>query len=405
MSETSHGEQNQQVVDAAWALGADLPCQRPVYMRRRDVATGAETMVSIRCGTRIASLCPSCAALYRGDVSAVLREGLFSVSEDEVIILLTLTAPTFGQMHFVPPPAPPKDSKAHASWVRRFSKRKCRCGTRHKSGDKAWTGVPLDAGGYDYEAQVRWNRLVPRLWSRTADELTRVIGFAGRLPYAAVTEFQRRGAVHLHVLMRIPVSFALGEYEDAGAIRSRVIEDIVARVGAYAPGDSARHRFSWGEKAHAQVITDAMGKDKARAAGYLAKLVTYSAKSIGTDEMGAPIVKGPHASHLRRLTQQAQASKCPSHWHDATGSHDCIDCRKGQRSAWGFRGHTLRRSRFWAAKSLTSCRRERRDRQAKEGVSGDAQWFEPETGFSWSRRKEWDRLRESAAIAMTPSPP
>ncbi len=408
MDQAVPGNNQPGIVDAAWALGADLPCQRPVRMQRRDVATGVESTVCIRCGTRVASLCPSCASLYRGDVAAVLRDGLFGTAEDEVIVLLTLTAPSFGETHFVPPQAPPKDEKkAHAGWERRFGKRKCRCGNKHLPGDKEWTGVPRDSETYDYEGQVRWNRMVPRLWTRTADELTRVLLSDGsRLPYAAVTEFQRRGAVHLHVLMRVPTTFTLDLYEDEGAMRSKAIEQIVAKVGTYAPGDTSGHRFEWGGQAHAQVITDAMGRDKKRAAGYLAKLVTYAAKDLASDGLGSPIDEGPFAIHLDTLTRQAQKSKCSSHWASDEGSHDCVDCRRGQRSsAWGFRGHTLRRSRNWSTMSLTSCREARRAWQAKGGVDGSAEWFEPDTGWSWSRRKEWDRMRQSAANAMTLAPP
>lgn len=223
MDQAVPGNNQPGIVDAAWALGADLPCQRPVRMQRRDVATGVESTVFIRCGTRVASQCPSCASLYRGDVAAVLRDGLFGTAEDEVIVLLTLTAPSFGETHFVPPQAPPKDEKkAHAGWERRFGKRKCRCGNKHLPGDKEWTGVPRDSETYDYEGQVRWNRMVPRLWTRTADELTRVLLSDGsRLPYAGVTEFQRRGAVHLHVLMRVPMTFTLDVYEDEGLCAPR----------------------------------------------------------------------------------------------------------------------------------------------------------------------------------------
>jgi hypothetical protein len=73
------------------------------------------------------------------------------------------------------------------------------------------TGTPLCLDCYDHQAQVAWNAFVPKLWTRTVDAVKRELarlsrrhgGIPARLRYAKVAEFQARGAVHLHALLRL----------------------------------------------------------------------------------------------------------------------------------------------------------------------------------------------------------
>lgn len=397
---------SQQLVEATRALGAEFPCQRPLRRLRVDTATGEAREVLIRCGTRVASSCPSCAALYQGDASAILREGLMDATDEQTLVLLTLTAPGFGETHWVAPEAPQRGSRAHSTWLRRHGRRKCRCGQRHSPGDARWKGVPLDDREYDYAGQAMWNAMIGRLWARTADELRRSLDLDERLQYAAVAEFQRRGAVHLHVLLRLPNSAPIGPYSDADEnLRSGVIESIVSHVGTFDGDRGTGIRYVWGNQVDARLVGDATGRSQARSAGYLAKLVTYSVKDIGRDALNRQRF-GADGFHIRRLEAAARSLTCAEHAQEAS-EEPCHTCLRRRASSWGFRGHTLRRSRGWSARSLTMCRRERRAFLCGNAQdSGDVEWLRPTGGGpEIEHRYEWNDLCRSAARLLDGGPP
>lgn len=266
-------------------------------------------------------------------------------------------------------------------------------------------GVPLDDRTYDYEGQVRWNSMVGRLWARTADELTRSLDLGARLQYAAVAEFQRRGAVHLHVLIRLPASAPIGEYrDDQGNQRSAVLETLVARVGTYDGARGLGTRYAWGREVDARLVGDETGRSQARYAGYLAKLVTYSVKDIGRDVFNRQSF-GPDGHHVRRLEAAVHQLTCPQH-SGVVSVEPCPSCLRRRASSWGFRGHTLRRSRGWSARSLTRCREERRAFRGGDNRGGEYAWLEPSGGVSGrERRFEWDDLCRSAARVLGGGPP
>ena len=67
---------------------------------------------------------------------------------------------------------------------------------------------------YDYEGAVLFNLTVSELWRRTSIYILRAlgelsgmsvrqVGKAVRLSYIKVVEFQRRGSVHVHGLVRV----------------------------------------------------------------------------------------------------------------------------------------------------------------------------------------------------------
>src|SRR5699024_4734732 len=343
------------------SLGVSLPCQRPVRMMRSGVDSitgevGEAQEVLIRCGTRLASRCPSCAALYRGDVQAIMREGLRSAGADDAIVFLTLTAPSFGRTHHVPPAPPPRlGRRRRAVWERRH-RRRCECGTVHSPGDSALRGVPVRPGSYRYAQQVRWNWGAGCLWSRTADELSRVIGVRDddgrlvRVPYIAVAEWQARGAVHLHVILRVPRdrAAALGAERDGarGTVRLRALESEVRAVSATVRGERVR----WGSQVVAELV--ASERQRYRVAGYLAKLVQYSVKDL-TTESAAP-AGAAMRDHHSRLSAAARAMRCGAddvaaglcaHRDSSESASWSRRCRSVAHRCWGFRGHVVRKSR------------------------------------------------------------
>jgi hypothetical protein len=75
-------------------------------------------------------------------------------------------------------------------------------------------GEPLCVRCYQAGAQVLWNALTGRLWSRTTIYLYRTLAKAAgmteaelrrtvRISFAKVAEYQKRGAVHFHAVIRL----------------------------------------------------------------------------------------------------------------------------------------------------------------------------------------------------------
>src|SRR5215831_9270240 len=179
----------------------------------------------VACGNRRESACPACSAVYKRDARQLVRAGLSggkgvpeSVTEHPCVFA-TFTAPSFGPVHSrrqrngtVLPCRPRRDA----------SKRACphgrdiSCPARHAPGDPR-LGRPLCPDCYDYEAAVTFNAGVPRLWQRFLTYLPRHLArVAGvrvtdcrklvRPRFVKVTEYQARGVVHYHAVIRLDAS-------------------------------------------------------------------------------------------------------------------------------------------------------------------------------------------------------
>ncbi len=203
-------------------------CRHPIRLRGAIISRKGDERVRIfstgrlpdgvflkACGTRRESRCPSCAAMYRGDARHLVRAGLIGgkgVDEsvtDRPAILLTLTAPTFGSVH----------SAGHGGACRPGSSsfrcvhgRQFACSEQHDDCDPV-VGAPLCPDCYDFEGAVLQNACTPELWRRTTIYVLRhLAGALGwtqqetkeriRLSFCRVAEFQRRGVVHLHAVLR-----------------------------------------------------------------------------------------------------------------------------------------------------------------------------------------------------------
>lgn len=374
-------------------LGLALPCQRPV--RKVGLAEDGRTVnVLMRCGTRLRRQCPPCAALYRGDLRAVLFEGLrAAVDAGETLVLLTLTAPSFGRVHRV--------SKSElwrpggsGSWT-------CPCGITHGPTD-AVGGTPVEADRYDYLGQVRWNYHAGALWSRTADEVGRRTGLTridsrgevrpSRPLYAGVAEWQARGAIHLHVVLRFPFGTELGVYSDRqGRPRAAVVEDAAHAVGAYTGPRRTGDRLAWGKQVRADVIRSERGAF--RSAGYLAKVVGYAAKDVGADALG--VEKSDGMGQIARTGHHARLRAAADLYgmrlrKDGAGAESV---RRMSR-AWGWRGNISRRARSWSELSLTVARARRAAFIAEQRGHSDGSessiWWLP---GAWTEpRDDWTEL-------------
>lgn len=242
----------------------------------------------VRCGSRVPSDCPSCSKQYRGDWGRILRSGCLPSGDialndllDSSFYLLTLTAPSFGKVHLVP--------KRAASYMGQ-----CPCGVIHTHEDVNLAGVPVDFDTYRYLDAVKWNNYMPELWDHTRLRLRRLIpGFA----YAAIREWQQRGLLHMHVLVRVPRSLAPTEEELARVARETVVH-------------RAEVTFRWGKHVDVKEIAclGTGATDIARSIGYLAKTLGYTQKSWGET---LPFSSSrQYRRHVAKLDSAARDMRC-----------------------------------------------------------------------------------------------
>jgi hypothetical protein len=240
----------QEVIDRAgpdydrWAeqVAATGYCTHPVRLRglvdHADPATGeVRTVYSTNrepdatllkaCGNRRASVCPSCSATYQADSFQLLAAGLRGGKgvptgvARHPRLFVTFTAPSFGPVHtrkaqglFVYPCHPYRQGQTC------LHGRRAGCWQRHDPDDPR-LGEPLCVRCYQAGAQVLWNALAGRLWSRTTIYLYRTLAKAAgmteaelrrvvRISFAKVAEYQKRGAVHFHAVIRLDARTACG---------------------------------------------------------------------------------------------------------------------------------------------------------------------------------------------------
>ncbi|MGW1845093.1 replication initiator protein RepSA [Streptomyces sp. NPDC001966] len=246
----------------------------------------------VACGNRRASRCPACAWTYAGDTYHLIRAGLTGdpakgtphTIRDHPRVFATLTAPSFGPVHNRP-----------SNWP-------CRCGTHHPD-NAPELGTALDPNTYDYAGAVLWNNHASDLWryftiylrreiARRAGLTQKAAREQSRLSFGKVAEYQKRGAVHFHAVIRFdgpdgpdsppPAWATLDLLEDAiRAAATRVELVIPANEEAGFPGWVLR----WGTQLDVQPIKAfGNGEDltEQAVASYVAKYATKAAETTGT---------------------------------------------------------------------------------------------------------------------------
>jgi hypothetical protein len=371
------------------------------------------------CGTRRESRCPSCAAVYRADAFQLLAAGLRggkgvpeSVAEHPRLFV-TFTAPSFGRVHtrkaqgrLVLPCHPYRQGATCPHGMR------AGCWHRHQEDDPR-LGEPLCAGCYDAQAQVLWNALAPELWRRTTiavpRALARLVGVSEgelrrlvRVSYAKVAEFQRRGAIHFHAVLRLdaatecrcpgclappPAAFAAALLEDALRLAVPAV-----RVPCPPIDDGPARYARWGEQLDVRNITrgdDQTGELSAeQVAGYIAKYATKATESFGTI-LDRRLVDSDDLARLDELPAHV-AELVRAAW-ELGARPELAELRL---RAWahmlGFRGHWSTKSRRYST-TMTALRRARvayaKRHRARDGVPLDA----------------WDRPEEDQAVTVVAS--
>ena len=361
------------------------------------------------CGTRRESRCPSCAATYRADAYQLLAAGLKGgkgVPESVAghpRLFVTFTAPSFGQVHTRKAqgrlmfPCHPYRQGARCQHGKRAG-----CWHRHDEDDPR-LGEPLCPSCYDAEAQVLWNALAPELWRRTTIALHRAlarevrVGEAAlrrlvRISYAKVAEFQRRGAIHFHAVLRLDAATAcrcpeclLPPPEPFGAdlLEDALKEAVWAVTVPCPPVDSGPSRYArWGQQFDVHNITreddDQAGELSAeQVAGYIAKYATKA-----TESFGSGLDRRLRADDLERLDRlPAHVAELVRACWELGGRPELEGLRlRPWAHMLGFRGHWSTKSRRYST-TFTVLRRARmqfaKRRRASGGVPLDA-WDQPE---------------------------
>ncbi|WP_053701286.1 replication initiator protein RepSA [Streptomyces sp. WM6368] len=327
-------------------------------------------VLRVACGNRRASRCPACAWTYAGDTYHLIRAGLVGdpakgtpeTIRDHPRVFATLTAPSFGPVHNRPGTRP------------------CRCGVRHPE-DAEELGTPLDPSTYDYAGAVLWNNHASELWRYFTIYLRRDIAArAGltqkaareqsRVSFGKVAEYQKRGSVHFHAVIRFDGPDGPDSPPPAWAtldLLTDAIHAAAARVSVVVPA-RPEHGFvndwllQWGEQIDVQPI-GAFGKGEdlteQAVASYVAKYATKAAETTGAVDhpvgnkealllLGVP-------DHPRRLMEA------------------CMDLDRGyperRLRAWahmlGFRGHFSTKSRSYST-TLGALRQVRADYRAAQ---------------------------------------
>ena len=367
--------------EGSWSAWSDAAqrvrwCSHPVRLRGSsvtvDLATGAlETfsssdagrVVRVPCGNRRADRCPACSRVYARDTFELIRTGLLGGKQvpesvaDNPLVFATLTAPSFGHVHGVRKggrcrPRQDAETCPHG--------RLLNCHAVHCDGDEQ-VGSPLCWECYDWTSAVVWQWHAPELWRRATIALRRALaaylGVTGTglrrivtVQYAKVAEFQTRGLVHFHALIRLDGPDGPGSPAPVdGLTLAKVVEQAVRGVQIEAPpidGADVRRVLRFGVQLDArtvrtgrpgELVDDLRTSDELHAgqvAGYLAKYATKA-----TSESG---YLRPHLQRMERecitLSQRAMVSDPESPY---------ILLGKWARML-GFRGHFSTKSRAYS---------------------------------------------------------
>ncbi|MFF9409048.1 replication initiator protein RepSA [Streptomyces anandii] len=364
-----------------WVLHKDKTTGQTLHHYTSEGEPGGR--LRIACGNRRASRCPSCAWMYAGDTYRLMRAGLAgdpdkdipATVRDHPRVFATFTAPSFGPVHNRP------DRGA------------CRCGIRHTP-DAPALGTALDPATYDYAGAVLFNNHAGELWVRFTNRLRREIAAraglsqreladACRLSYGKVAEFQKRGAVHFHAVIRLDGPDGPDSPPPSWAHTGLLTEAIHAAarhtyssVTVPAAGDQPARTFQWGRQLDVRPVKafgDGSDLTEQAVASYVAKYATKAAENTGTLD--------------RRIGELSELDRhgVPDHARRLITACRDLDELYPERRLWawahmlGFRGHFSSKSRRYST-TLGALRQTRADyRAAQEAAAHGLDDRDPET--------------------------
>ena len=371
-------------------------CAHPIRLHGRiravDLATGEVALIydtasepggvlHVACGNRRESVCPACSAVYKRDARQLVRAGLLGgkgVPESVTAhpcVFATFTAPSFGPVHShrlrgrtILPCRPRRDHKVRVC----PHGRDISCPVRHGEHDPR-LGRALCGDCYDYQAAVLFNLHAADLWRRFTTylprHLARLAGLTQRelralaaVRFVKVAEYQARGVVHFHAVIRLdapgedhqrpPARFtaalladAIGQAANAVRWSPRPDQDYPVRPGVV---------LRFGVQVDCRVIRDGLVDglpgtgdklDVGAVGNYIAKYATKTLTAPGVPD--------------RRLRSAADLMglRCSRHYQQMietawklgggrTGPADTRLCKKAHML--GYAGHFLTKSRRYS---------------------------------------------------------
>jgi hypothetical protein len=387
---------------------------------RHTTSSMPDGVLYVPCGDRRASVCPPCAETYRADTYQLIRAGLAggtgippSVASHPAVFA-TLTAPSFGPVHTRQ--VNRRTGKVAPCRMRRDLSRcphgrRLICTTRHPE-DAPSLGRPLCLDCYDHAHHVVWNAWAGELWRRTTITLTRLLkplerahGVKLRVSYGKVAEYQRRGVVHFHALIRLdlrdPANPDAILAPPAGITAHDLSELVAAAVATTAfqtpdyPDTTHSWLIVWGPQLDIRPISagsadGALDVSTEAVAAYLAKYATKATEPTGLPVTGRMTAEAAeHYSdpdtHLGRLIAYAyQLGSLPtSHTSDQQKAdwHDTYGRLRRWTHMLGFGGHFATKSRRYSTthKHLRAARRE-----WQRSTRADWRHRHHDTAGSWS---------------------
>ncbi|MCA2181036.1 replication initiation protein [Nonomuraea glycinis] len=383
-------------------------CRQPIHLRgkvdRYDQATGQllhryttnrepDGILRVPCKTRRASRCPACAETYRADTYQLIRAGLIGgkgVPETvsaHPCLFVTLTAPSFGTVHT----RREKNGKALPCHPRRDAEtcphgQVMSCTDRH-SADDPRLGEPLCPDCYDYEGSVLFNAISPELWRRFTEALRRRFAKLSGLilkalreqaviSFAKVAEYQRRGVVHFHAVIRLDGPDGPTSPPPAWATADALADAVQHAASAVTAEIKPLSRtFRWGSQLDVRRITMTGDLTEQAVAAYIAKYATKAAECVGTldrriqplDDLDAL----PIREHARRLIAACMRLGTLDDLADLRLTH--------WAHMLGFRGHFSTKSRRYST-TLGALRAAREEHmRAEEITTGRLPLFDEDT--------------------------
>jgi len=352
-------------------------CARPVYLSGSTVAVDSATgevlrsystcgepgeRLAVRCRNRRASRCQPCSYQYAGDTFQLVRAGLAGGKgigagvAAHPRVFVTLTAPSFGRVH--------REGSCHAA-----GRGVCGhgvpvgCGRVHEAADPL-VGQPVCAGCYDYPGHVLWHAHAGVLWTRFTDVLYHRLARAGgvgrsavrrvvRVSAVKVAEYQRRGAVHFHAVIRLDGPDGPAEAPPGWASAGVLVEAVRSAAGAVSvpvPESAAygARALKFGDQLDVRALASAL--TDGQMAGYLAKYVGKSVSvSVGDAEAGTLDRRLVAASQVRAL-------RASNHVRALVGTcwrlGGLVELQHLRLRAWahalGYRGHCVTKTRAYS---------------------------------------------------------
>ena len=442
------------------------PCQRPLRLAKTVLAIGRDnghlralgtSVIHARCGNRRESRCPSCSILYKYDTYNLIAAGLRGGKQTPDTVgahprlFVTLTAPSFGPVHL----GPTKNGQRRPCHPRRAGQGPD-CRTWHRAGDPL-IGTPLDPSSYDYARHVLFNALAGKLWSRFTIDLRRHLAHVAGVPrddlgqqatlsYAKVAEYQARGIVHYHAVIRLdgpngpsspPPEWATAELLES-AIRHAAASAVITTPDVHGM-PSHTLRFGAQIDVKALAATETSESDRAltetAVARYIAKYAAKSTETTGV-ELRPLTCRTCHGTGTRHVALDDASSiirfcdSCHGHGRDQTAWAE-IDrenlaphARRLVETCWqlgalpelaplrlrawahllGFRGHTSTRSRRYST-TLAALRTERAKYQAATNAESTPVDIGEETTFVVNTWRYLGRAENGSEICGSPPTP